>query len=121
MRRVVRPLLIPVFAAALFMVAAARPAAADCIVGQGDLANGASIPVTAPPGHTYLFVYTGAASGTITVTGTLTIVNGTGGVLHYIIYDQGQECAIPTLSGWMLALLALALAGLAAHLLQLRN
>lgn len=120
MRRAVRPLLIPVFAAALFMVAAAQPAAADCIIGQGDLASGASISFTAPPGHTYLFVYTGAASGNITITGTQTIVNGTGGVLHYVLFDQ--NCTpIPTLSGWMLALMALALAGLAVHLLRLRR
>lgn len=120
MRPVVRPLLIPVVAAALFMVAAARPAAAQCVVTQGTLASGASITVTAPPGHTYLFVYTGAASGSIAVTGTLNIVNGTGGVLNYTIFDE--ECTpIPTLSGSMLALMALVLAGLGVQLVRLRH
>ena len=120
MRPVVRRLVLPVIAAALFMVAAARPAAAQCIVAEGDLANGASITVTAPAGHTYLFVYTGAASGSISVTGTLTIVNGTGGVLHYVIHDEQCE-AIPTLSESMLVLMALTLAGLGVQLLRLRR
>ncbi len=119
MRPIARRLLLPMTAAALFIVASARPVAAQCIVSQGDLASGDSITVTAPPGHTYLFVYTGAASGSITVTGTLNIVNGTGGVLHYIIYDQ--NCSIPTLSGPMLALLALIFAGLGVFFIRLRR
>ncbi len=120
MRLTVRPLLIPVIAAAWFMVAGARPAAAQCLVSEGDLDPGASISVTAPPGHTYLFVYTGAASGSITVTGTLNIVNGTAGVLHYQIFDEDCPQA-PTLSGPMLALMALIFAGLGVLLVRLRR
>jgi hypothetical protein len=95
MKSVIRLLLISAFVATLILFVPTRPASADtCIVGSGVLANGASITITAPAGHTYLWVYTGAASGTITVTGTITIVNGTGGTLNYTTYDT--NCAPPT-------------------------
>lgn len=121
MRPLVRPILLPVVAATLFMAAAARPAAAQCVVAAGDLASGASIIVTAPPGHTYTFTYTGAASGTLTVTGTVRIQNGTLGVLHYVITDDRPCEPVPTLSGPMLALMALIFAGLGVLFMRLRR
>lgn len=120
MRQTARPLLLLSIAVALFMASAAHPAAAQCVVATGTLASGGSISVTAPPGHTYVFAYTGAAIGQITVVGTLNIVNGTGGVLNYIIYDLGCE-PVPTLSGSMMALMGLLLAGVGWQFLRLRR
>jgi hypothetical protein len=122
-RTIVRPL-IPVFAAALLMVAAAQPAAAQsappgCVVASGTLLNGGSVSFTAPPGHTWTFVYTGAASGQISITGTLNIVNGTGGTLYYVVYDDNVCEAIPTLSQTAMGLMALLLAGLGVLVLRL--
>ena len=123
MRTIVRPL-IPAFAAALLMVAAAQPAAAQaapsgCVVASGALLSGGNITLTAPPGHTWTFVYTGAASGQITITGTLNIVNGTGGTLNYVVYDDIGCEAIPTLSQTAMGLMALLLAGLGVFVLRL--
>jgi hypothetical protein len=95
MKRAFGLFLIPVFIATLIVFTPTSPASAGtCSVtaGSGSLASGGSISVTAPAGHTYNFVYTGAASGNITVTGTLNIVNGTGGTLFYTITDLNGDC-----------------------------
>lgn len=94
MKSVFRFALIPAIVAMFVVFTPARPASAAifCTVSSGTLASGANISVTAPAGHTYVFSYTGAATGQITVTGTLNIVNGTGGVLNYVITDENADC-----------------------------
>lgn len=125
MRSMIRSFLLPLVAVAVVMLAGVTPAAAQTLcqttVSTGDLASGDSITVTAPVGHTYLFSYTGAATGTISVTGTLNIVNGTGGVLHYVITDLNGVCYIPTMSESMLVLMALILAGLGMLFVRRRS
>ncbi len=95
MKSVFRLVLIPFILAVFVLVTPARPASAAnvCVVSSGSLASGGNISITAPAGHTYVFAYTGAATGQITVTGTLNIVNGTGGVLNYTITDLGVDCS----------------------------
>jgi hypothetical protein len=98
MKRAIGLFLIPVFIATLIVFTPTHVAsAATCAVSvsSGSLASGANISVTAPAGHTYIFAYTGAATGQITVTGTLNIVNGTGGTLFYTITDENGDCVAP--------------------------
>ncbi len=94
MKRIFRLVLVPAILTTLFIFAPVRPAAADtCRVASGTLPSGGSITVTAPAGHTYRFDYTGGASGSITIIGILTIVNGTGSSLNYTIWDLNGSCA----------------------------
>lgn len=95
MRRTFHLFLIPLIAATLLIFTPTHIAlaATPCAVGSTSaLASGGSVTVTAPAGHTYNFVYTGAATGSISVTGTLNIVNGTGGTLFYTIVDLNSDC-----------------------------